>query len=194
MPCIAPRTLTQAEQELVLRVTAGHPRDHAIISIALGTGLRLAELVALDVADLFTEAGEPRTRVHVRAEIAKGGRAADCFLPDALTPKLRRLWRYKRERSESLDPRAPLFCAQSRCRISKRRIQVAWHAWQQRAGFTRPLPIHALRHSAITNLHRATHDLLLTQRFARHASPLTTITYCHPSDEEAWAQVRALPC
>ena len=34
----------------------------------------------------------------------------------------------------------------------------------------------------------------LAQRFARHASPLTTIVYTHPADEELWEGVRQLPC
>ena len=34
----------------------------------------------------------------------------------------------------------------------------------------------------------------LAQRFARHASPLTTIIYTHPADDELAAGVRDLPC
>lgn len=34
----------------------------------------------------------------------------------------------------------------------------------------------------------------LAQRFVRHASPLTTIIYTHPADEELAAGVRDLPC
>jgi hypothetical protein len=44
MPYLSPPTLTIDEQKLILRTTAKHPRDHLIISMALGTGLRLAEL------------------------------------------------------------------------------------------------------------------------------------------------------
>jgi hypothetical protein len=51
-----------------------------------------------------------------------------------------------------------------------------------------------LRHVAITNVYRATHDLFLAQRFARHASPLTTTIYCHPGDEEMRERVRGLRC
>ena len=53
---------------------------------------------------------------------------------------------------------------------------------------------HATRHSAVTAVYRATGNLFLAQRFARHASPLTTIIYTHPSDEELYAGVRDLPC
>ncbi len=68
--------------------------------MALGTGLRLAELVGPNVDDVFTPDGAPRVRVRVRKEIAKGGRAADVFLPDRLVAQLRRFWRWKRERGE----------------------------------------------------------------------------------------------
>jgi hypothetical protein len=84
-------------------------------------------------------------RVRVRMAIAKGGRAADVFLPDRLVSKLRRFWKWKRERREDLVPAAPLFANQSRRRISKRRVQSAWAGWQRRAGLDRTYGFHALR-------------------------------------------------
>ena len=194
MPHLSPTTLTQDEQKLILRVTAPHRRDHLIISIALGTGLRLAELVGLNVGDVYTQDGTPRVRVRIRREITKGGRAADVFLPTKLVTKMKRFWTWKRRRGESLDTGAPLLCNQSRTRISKRRVQFLWRTWQQRAGFDRLYPLHAIRHSAVTNVYRKTRDLYLAQRFARHASPLTTTVYTHPSDEEIARQIRSLSC
>jgi integrase len=76
------------EQHALLQRTSIHPRDHLLVSLALGTGLRLSELVGLNVGDLYFPTGQPRQRVRVRAEIAKGGRAGDVFLPDAIVPKL----------------------------------------------------------------------------------------------------------
>ena len=90
MPYLSPQTLTQDEQKLILRVTAKHPRDHAIISMALGTGLRIGELLGLNVGDVFTTDGTPKTRIRVRREIAKRGRTGDVFVPDKLVPKLKR--------------------------------------------------------------------------------------------------------
>ena len=69
-----------------------------------------------------------------------------------------------------------------------------WREWQQRAGFDRLYPFHCIRHSSITNVYRATRDLFLAQRFARHASPLTTTVYTHPSDEEMCTKLRGLVC
>ena len=50
------------------------------------------------------------------------------------------------------------------------------------------------RHTAVTAVYRATHDLFLAQRFARHVSPLTTVVYTHPSDEEMARKIRTLAC
>jgi site-specific recombinase XerD len=148
----------------------------------------------MNVGDVYTPDGRPRNRVRLRPEIAKNGRAGDVFLPDALLVKFRRFWRHKATRREGLQPGDPLFCSQSRTRISPRRIQFAFRTWQVKAGFDRLYPFHALRHTAVTNVYRASRDLFLAQRFARHVSPLTTTVYTHPSDQEMWERVRRLRC
>ena len=101
---------------------------------------------------------------------------------------------FKNQRRESLEPDAPLFCNQSRTRISKRRVQFAWREWQKRAGFDRLYSFHCLRHSAVTNGHRVTRDLFLAQWFARHVAPLTTTVDTHPSDDEMSSRLRDLAC
>ena len=58
MSHLSPPTLTRAEQRAILRATAGNPRDHRIYSLALGTGLRLAEIVGLNVGDVYTTEGK----------------------------------------------------------------------------------------------------------------------------------------
>src|SRR5881628_177019 len=100
MPHLSPQTLTHGEQKAILRATARNLRDHLIYSLALGTGLRLAEIVGLNVGDVYTPDGRPRTRVRLRPEIAKGGRPGDVFLPDALVVKFRRFWVRKRRQRE----------------------------------------------------------------------------------------------
>ena len=175
-------------------MTASNLRDHVIISLALGTGLRLAEIVGLDVGDVYASGGVPKARVRVRAAIAKGSRAADVFLPDKLIAKLQKFYKWKQRRGQSLDADAPLFANQSGNRISKRRVQFAWRTWQQRAGFDRLYSFHALRHTAVTNVYRASRDLFLAQRFARHVSPLTTTVYTHPSENDMRRNLRRLGC
>jgi integrase len=192
MPHLSPQTLTEAEQRRLRRATAAHPRDHLIFSLALGTGLRLAEIVGLDVGDVYFPDGAPRGRVRLRREIAKRHRAGDVFLPDVLVPRLKRFWRYKVACGESLAPEAPLFCSHRCRRLSKRRVQVLFRAWQVIAGFDRLYPFHALRHTAVTNVYRASRDLFLAQRFARHASPLTTVVDTRVSYAEGSQKVTGI--
>jgi integrase len=52
-----------APSGLILRATAAKIRDQLIFAMALGTGLRLAEMVGLDVGDMFAPDGTPRVRV-----------------------------------------------------------------------------------------------------------------------------------
>ena len=194
MPHLSPQTLTRGEQRAILRATARNRRDHLIYSLALGTALRLAELVGLNVGDVYGPDGKPKGRLRLRPEIAKGGRSGDVFLPHALLVKFRRFWRHKATRREGLRPDAPLFCSQSRCRISPRRVQFAFRTWQVKAGFDRLYPFHALRHTAVTEVYRRSKDLFLAQRFPRHVSPLTTTVYTHPSDQELRQGLRGLRC
>ncbi len=195
MPHLSPQTLTLAEQRAILRATAGNLRDHLIYSLALGTGLRLAEIVGLNVGDVYLPNGTPRTRIRLRPELVKGGRAADVFLPDSLIRKFRRFRRHKRRFGDGLKPGDPLFYAQGgKRRISPRRVQFAFRTWQVKATFDRLYPFHALRHTAVTNVYRSSRDLFLAQRFARHVSPLTTTIYTHPSDQELWQGIRQLHC
>jgi site-specific recombinase XerC len=65
VPHPSPTTPTADEQCQILRATVGNVRDHTIISLALGAGLRLAEIVGLNVGDVLAPDGI--TRVRVRA-------------------------------------------------------------------------------------------------------------------------------
>jgi len=118
----------------------------------------------------------------------------DVFLPAALTRKLAAFWAYKLGRHERMDAASPLFCNQGKRRISRRRVQVVFRAWQVIAGFGRLYAVHALRHTAVTNVYRVSRDLFLAQRFARHASPLTTTIYAHVSDEEMFERLSGIEC
>ena len=108
MPHLSPPTLTRSEQKAILRATAGNPRDHLIYSLALGTGLRLTEIVGLCVGDVYIDDRTPGRPLRIRPEIAKGGRKGDVFLPVALMGKLRWSWAHKARRGEGLQPGDPL--------------------------------------------------------------------------------------
>ena len=190
----APETMTAAEQALLLQETAAHhdPRDHILYSMALGTGSRLRELLGLNVGDVSPDGRQVRQRIVLK--VTKGNQRGEVFLPPRLQKKLKRFLSWKRTSGQSLRPEAPLFISNQGRRLSPRAAQWRFAWWQERAGFDRRYNFHCLRHSAVTNVYRASKNLFLAQRFARHASPLTTIVYTHPADEELWEGVRDLPC
>jgi len=195
----APRTLTDAEQARLLKVTGEHARgfrDHVLLSFALGTALREAELLALNVGEVFGADGKARRRVQLRVFKRSNDDESmqEVVLPDPLRTKLEKLWRWKKQRGESLEPDAPLFVSRRGLRLSSRQLRNLFHVWQERAGFEREMSFHSTRHSSLTNVYRRTRDIRLTQRVARHKSITSTIRYAGPSDEDVLRAVRDLPC
>lgn len=193
----APRTLTEIEQRAVLRVTADHVRfrDHALLSLALGTGLRQRELLELDCGDLYDDEGRPRPRVRLRWYKGNGDNALqEAHVSEALRRKLTRLRSWKRKHGEPVEADSPVFVSRHGRRLSPQRTRSLWAEVQERAGLSQRYSFHELRHTAITNLYRRTRDLRLCQRYARHCSPDTTAIYAHVDDEALAEAVGALPC
>jgi site-specific recombinase XerC len=189
-----PKVLSAEEQTRLLEVVAqrGCRRDLTILTLALTTGLRLRELVGLNVGDVMTRSGEVAWRVDLPEKITKGRRGGVAFLSERARAVLRDFLAAKRVMRESMALTAPLFRSSMTRRLSLRRVQVIFARRQREAEFENHCNFHMLRHTAITNVYRATKDLFLTQRFARHASPVTTVAYTHPSDEELYAKIGQL--
>jgi len=188
---VQPRILSKADQARLLEVVAqgGNERDLTLLMLALGTGLRLREVVGLNVGHVAPNGTDVAWKVELPREITKGGRGGVAFLPRRVRTQLRRFLAWKRAHGEPLGADSPLFASRQRRRISLRQVQINFARWQRVAGFERHYNFHTLRHTAITNVYRATKDLFLAQRFARHASPMTTVIYTHPSDEELYAKI-----
>ncbi|MCP3169972.1 tyrosine-type recombinase/integrase [Myxococcus qinghaiensis] len=194
-----PRTLTEKEVTLLLRATGLHKegfRDHCLYSLALASGLREHELVALNIGDIFNERG--RARRHVLLRVFKGCRRhpapQEVVLSDTVRAKMEKLLRVKRAQGHDVGPLAPLFLSRKGLRLSTRQVRHGFAVWQQRAGLERHLNFHAVRHTACTGVYRRTKDIRLTQRFARQRSIDSTVIYTHPSDDELVRVTQDLPC
>lgn len=204
-----PRTLTDDEQRRLLKVSGEHAddyRDHILFSLALGTGLREGELAALDLGDVVRPDGKPKRSIQLRHFARKGNRdnvdtrAQVVHVPDGAWYKLEKFLRV-RWGNQRVDRTCPLFLAERsngrgegvNGRLSTRRIREIFAEWQTRAGFETRYRFHDLRHTAITNAYRATKDIRIAQRVARHARVDTTTRYEHASDQEVAAAVRKLP-
>ena len=193
-----PKSLTADEQRRLLAVTGERRdgfRDHVLFSLAIGTGLREHEILALDVGDVF-EGQRARRRVTLRVfkGVTDDSQPQEVLLPDALRAKLDKYLAGRRRDGETITATTPLFMSRNGNRLSARQVRELFARWQERAGFERRLSFHALRHTACSNLYRATRDIRMTQRFARHASILSTAIYTHPSDDEFARRVAGLEC
>jgi site-specific recombinase XerC len=138
--------MTATEQQALLAVTRDHPRDHMLISLGLGTGLRLQELLGLNVGDVTADGKTIRMRFPLDPAITKGGRQGEVFVSPRLARKLRSFLTWKRSAGQPMDAQDPLFLSQHGRRLSKRRTQQILKRWQQQAGFDRYYGFHCLRH------------------------------------------------
>lgn len=200
-----PRTLLDKEVNALLKASGQHAesfRDHVIFSIALGTGLREHEILALNVGDVRSTSGGIRERVtlkvfkrsrHDKPSVAP--KTQTVFFPRTLQYKLAKFLRWKTLEKEGLSPDAPLFMSrQLGSRLSTRRLRTIFQEWQVEAGIEQTFKFHALRHTALTNLFRETKDIRVVQAQARHSSIHTTSIYVTPSDEDVARAVRGMHC
>ena len=200
----APTTLTDAETAMILQGTGRADkdmRDHIILSVALGAGLRVSEIVLLNVGDARNGKGAKGVWT-LRPETTKGNVGGTVALPDRLRRKVSKFLNWKSEHGEPLDDNSPLFIsrgggrgrATAGGRLSVRTAQAMFARWQERCGFDRRVHFHCLRHTFCSNLWRATGDLKLVQQAARHASPSTTSIYTHAMVEDVLRAVQNIPC
>ena len=193
-PKSTPKTLTDAEIHELL-VTTGRAerdlRDHVLLLLAVSTGLRVSELVALNISDIKNGKGV-KSIVELRAETTKGKRPGEIVIPERVRRRLARFISWKMEHGEDVNNHAPLFAsrgggrsgAEKGSRLSVRTAEHIFTMWQTRAGFDRKLNFHVLRHSYATKLLRSTGNLRLVQKACRHANIQTTTIYAHVTTED----------
>jgi len=145
-------------------------RDAAILELFYSSGLRLAELAGLNVADLDPYSESVRV-------FGKGRKERLC--PVGL-PALKAIQRY---RQEAQVQSGPLFLSKLRKRLSTRNIAVMLEKYVLLAGLPRGITPHKLRHTFATHLLDHGADLRSVQSLLGHASLSTTQIYTHVSVE-----------
>jgi site-specific recombinase XerD len=159
-------------------------RDRAIVVVVLYTGLRLAELVALDVEDVRISAR--KGLVVVRS----GKRDAYREVPlNALVRQVLEDWLGERQARAAEGERA-LFMGRGGRRLSKRSVDDVVRRLGQDAGVT--LSAHVLRHTFLTRMVRQGSDLVLVAELAGHRRLETTRRYSLPSDADRLLAVERL--
>ena len=182
------RCFTLEEANRLLDVSGRYAedfREHVIFAMAFGLGLRAHEIRALNIGDVFTESGTVRRRIKLRVfkgHRREGAAPQEIHVPDSLQRKLAKLRVLKVRSREDLSPEAPLCSTRKKGRISDRHMRRLLKGWLEVAGLDPTLRFHELRHTALTDFYGRTRDVVMAQRFARHADVRTTIGYLHSSD------------
>jgi integrase/recombinase XerD len=94
-------------------------------------------------------------------------------------------------RKDVAGERAAIFTTLAGKPVSVRYVQAAVKRYTARAGITKSVPPHALRHSFATDLYRETKDIRLTQKALGHANLATTQIYTHLVDEDLEAALKS---
>ncbi|MSQ62660.1 MAG: tyrosine recombinase XerC [Betaproteobacteria bacterium] len=183
-----PRSLSVEQAQQLLESVPPHTlatpkgaRDRAMFELLYSSGLRLAELIALDAADGRLDLKQAEVTVTGKGgktrTVPVGGRARDA-LRDWL--KARALLAAPQERA--------LFVGARGRRIAPGAVQTRLRAWAKRQGLGAAVHPHMLRHSFASHVLQSSQDLRAVQEMLGHASISTTQIYTH-LDFQALAKV-----
>jgi len=154
----------KAEPELAIR-------DMTILEVFYGTGLRLSELVSLNLTDI--DWSDLQLRVQ-----GKGQKVRIAPLGHLLVIALKK-WLALREHwlQNYPGPTAALFISKSGRRLSGRAIQKRLSLYGKQQGLNAPLHPHKLRHSFATHVLESSGDLRAVQELLGHMSLASTQIY-----------------
>jgi integrase/recombinase XerD len=161
-------------------------RDRAMLEVMYATGMRVSELLSLDIEDVDW----PGRSIRV---MGKGNKERIVLLGDLAVDALERYVHDARGallRSRRTDA---LFLSHLGRRLSVRGFHVLLQSHLERAGIARHVTPHTLRHSFATHLLEGGADLRSVQELLGHASVSTTQVYTHISEgylREAYARAR----
>lgn len=172
-----PQILTSKEVELFLeqpeRTDPKGCRDHAMLELLYATGIRVSELIDLNVDDLNLSggflrcAGKGRSRERIIPLYAAAIRALSEYLKD-VRPQL----------LESPDEPA-LFVNMTGKRMSRQGFWKIIKHYQEKAGIQKDITPHTLRHSFAVHLLENGADLRAIQEMLGHADISSTQIYTH---------------
>lgn len=157
-------------------------RDTAIISLILGSGLRLSEVVGLDLDDIDWK----KNRVRV---IRKGNKEQYVYFSEQAMLDLKEYVDIREQRYNVNKDNKSLFIASimgpkgTTRRLTERSIEKIVEKYA--VAFGKPsLSVHKLRHSFATRYHIENNDVPKLRRQLGHSSIQTTMIYTHLTNDE----------
>ncbi len=153
-------------------------RDRAILELLYSTGIRVAELVASNLADLDFGSGVLRVKGKGNKErLVPVGRPAKEAVSQWLSQR-NQLLQARAGRGKKIED-AALFLNGRGSRLTSRSVERFVKAYSDRAGITQVVTPHALRHSFATHLLEMGADLRSVQELLGHSSLSSTQRYTH---------------
>jgi integrase/recombinase XerC len=145
-------------------------RDRAVLELLYSSGLRLSELVGLNVGDVDLASGE--------VSVLGKGRKQRLVPVGAHAREALQAWLALRATWAGADQTA-LFVNGRGQRLGGRSVERRLQYWARRQGLDRPVHPHMLRHSFASHLLESSGDLRAVQELLGHANLSTTQIYTH---------------
>lgn len=182
-----PKYLTLEQSQDLLDAIDGQffERDYCIITFFLNCGMRLSELVGLNLTSI-----RPDNSVRI---IGKGNKERIVYLNDACIHALNRYLQVRPR--DGLNDRNALFISRQKNRISRRNVQVIVKKFLESAGINEEgYSVHKLRHTAATLMYQHGNvDVLLLKEILGHENLSTTQIYTHVANEQIKNAVASNP-
>lgn len=192
-----PRYLTLEDSEKLLSLTysddsnENKERDFAIITLFLNCGLRLSELVGINISDIKFD--DQKMTV-----IGKGNKERSIYLNKACIDAINAYLDVRPKegvKKDKKDSDKALFLSSYKQRISKRTVENIVSKELARAGLdTTKYSTHKLRHTAATLMYKYGEvDIRALQELLGHQSISTTEIYTHVDNEQVRSAVESNP-
>ena len=187
-----PKYLTLDDSKKLLTVTSDEERnkerDYAIITLFLNCGLRLSELVGININDISFDDAKMTV-------IGKGNKERTIYLNKACLQAINNYLGVHPKIGIKPTSTKALFLSERKERISKRTVQYVVDKELKRAGLdTKKYSTHKLRHTAATLMYQYGNvDIRALQELLGHESISTTEIYTHVANEQVRNAVEVNP-
>lgn len=176
---LLPKVLTEDEVHVLLQRTRermaekpgewGPVRDRAILELFYATGMRLAEMVGLNMSDLDLDGRSLRVT-------GKGNKQRFVFMNEAAVMALRAYLACRpKTRTDAL------FLNRFLDRLSRRAVELMFEKIKDEAGLQKSASPHTLRHSFATHMLEGGSDLVTIKELLGHSNLSTTQVYTNIS-------------
>lgn len=185
MPRLLPKALSHADTERLLQAdhddaTTPQGSNRLVLELLYGCGLRVSELAGLRCSDFDLDGGFVRVT-------GKGGKARSVPIGQSVRESLAAWLQHGRQQVRTPESGDTLLLTITGKPVSRMQLHAMVRACARRAGFSRSITPHTLRHTFATHLVKGGADLRAVQEMLGHASIDTTQIYTTLAEEHLHA-------